>query len=471
MRFHVLFGLAIGLVPTLVPTTALVAGDSQKFPYDAVIEAPSAYIRSGGGEQYYPTKRLKRGATVKVYRHDSGGWYMIAPPAGSFSWIAAQFVRQTGQNQGEVVEDNIVAYVGTEFGDDHSVWQRRLSPGETFEIVGEKTMMNDRGPERMLKIRSPRREWRWIAGQNVVAANARVQAPAKINVGPYDNQSSQFQPRQSQPLRTQDFTQKTNPSPAVDQPNWNDPNLKVATTPRRRSTKPARSGREILAQIKDDRRQLDTLDANFRTIALNDKSRWNFTQIEAGYVALQNETSSPALRNQIKMRFAALQRYQKAKAIYDDITQLTSETDRRDAELLSMQSGGVSSAHMTTQSAAGQSMGQATQISGVMESGYLDAGPQLPPNRNPATAARTITPNAKGLIGAGIVETSVVPGTPKFVLLNPTGKILAYLESSSVDLTKHVGQPMGLQGKRHYRDDLQTDYIKVEALNPIQLRR
>jgi hypothetical protein len=453
MRLHGLLGLAVCLCPMLV----FAAGEKQTFPYEAVIETSSAYVRSGPGEQYYPTKRMIRGTHVRVHRHDSGGWYMIAPPEGSFSWIAAQFVQITGRATGEVVEDNIAAYVGTDFGDERSVFQRRLSPGESFQIIGEKVVSTDRGPEKMLKIRSPRREWRWVAGQDVVALSVHNQQPEKPSANP---PASNRQPSGGE------FTNRSTPRRRTEQPDWNNPNLKIANGGGPATRRPARDGKEILARLKADRRQLDTLDADFRLAAQSDKSQWDFAKIEAGYTSLQDATASPALRSQIRMRFAALNRYQKAKAIYDDITRLTNETNRRDAELLSMQSGGVTPAYMTS----AQPAGQTTRMSATMESGYLDAGAQLPTQRPTRATVRTRQPDISGLIGAGIVENSIVPGTPKYVLLTPTGKILAYLESESVDLSRHIGQPMGLEGSRSFREDLKTDYIKVQTLKPIQLR-
>jgi len=67
-------------------------GQSRKFPYQAIITENETYIRSGPGSRYYPTARLSQGANVTVHRHDPGGWYMIAPPSGSFSWIRAEYV-------------------------------------------------------------------------------------------------------------------------------------------------------------------------------------------------------------------------------------------------------------------------------------------------------------------------------------------------------------------------------------------
>ena len=53
-----------------------------------MITADDVYVRSGPGENYYPTDKLKAGQEVEVYRHDPGGWYAIRPPKGSFSWVA-----------------------------------------------------------------------------------------------------------------------------------------------------------------------------------------------------------------------------------------------------------------------------------------------------------------------------------------------------------------------------------------------
>ena len=67
-------------------------GQSRTFPYQAVITENETYVRSGPGSRYYPTARLSEGVNVTVHRHDPGGWYMIAPPAGSFSWIRAEYI-------------------------------------------------------------------------------------------------------------------------------------------------------------------------------------------------------------------------------------------------------------------------------------------------------------------------------------------------------------------------------------------
>ena len=51
---------------------ATAAAEPADFPYKAFITADNVYVRSGPGENYYPTDKLKAGPEVEVYRHDPG---------------------------------------------------------------------------------------------------------------------------------------------------------------------------------------------------------------------------------------------------------------------------------------------------------------------------------------------------------------------------------------------------------------
>ena len=53
------------------------------FPYKAFVAADEVYVRSGPGENYYPTDKLKTGNPVEVYRHDPGGWCAFGPCPGA----------------------------------------------------------------------------------------------------------------------------------------------------------------------------------------------------------------------------------------------------------------------------------------------------------------------------------------------------------------------------------------------------
>ena len=63
---------------------------------DAVILLPSAEVRSGPSDKFYPTSKLLKGDHVTVLREakDAQGWLEIKPPTGSFSWIKAKYVQK-----------------------------------------------------------------------------------------------------------------------------------------------------------------------------------------------------------------------------------------------------------------------------------------------------------------------------------------------------------------------------------------
>ena len=44
-----------------------------------------------------------RGLGDVYKRQDPGGWYMIDPPKGSFSWIPERFVKRINDTEGEVL--------------------------------------------------------------------------------------------------------------------------------------------------------------------------------------------------------------------------------------------------------------------------------------------------------------------------------------------------------------------------------
>ena len=39
-----------------------------------------------------------------------------------------------------------------------------------------------------------------------------------------------------------------------------------------------------------------------------------------------------------------------------------------------------------------------------------------------------------------------------------------------MDLSKYVGESMGLEGNRYYRPDLKSDFMVVKSLQPVKLK-
>ncbi len=156
------FCLPLGLLGA-----ALAAADEPAFPYTAYVTANDVYVRSGPGQTYYPTDKLKEGQAVEVYRHDPGGWYAVRPVEGSFSWVSGRFLTQGEDNLAVVSEERVAARVGSRFSDIREVTQVRLHKGEVVELLDVKQIGS--GPDRQTwyKIAPPSGEFRWVFGKYV----------------------------------------------------------------------------------------------------------------------------------------------------------------------------------------------------------------------------------------------------------------------------------------------------------------
>lgn len=64
---------------------------------DMTVKVAEAEVRSGPSEAFYVTNKLRKGDIVRIVRPAENGWLGIAPPSGSFSWIATQYLRPVAQ--------------------------------------------------------------------------------------------------------------------------------------------------------------------------------------------------------------------------------------------------------------------------------------------------------------------------------------------------------------------------------------
>lgn len=462
---------------------------NQKFPYQAKVVVDEVYVRSGAGQAFYPTQRITRDATVTVRRHDPGGWYMIDPPKDSFSWIPKKYVRQTSAADGEIKEANVVVFVGSDFGDEANVWQRRMSLGERIRILDERDIPTLAGSQTMLKIVPPKREYRWLLGSAIVPVDGTLKQ--QHDNDPWKVPSNAIRPAPSEAVAS--------PSPAA------------SSSPVGPSQRLAR-----LKRIREEQRRLSEIDQRFRTMILGDPSQWTLNEIHEEYLQLQNQVTHKPIAGQIDLRYPAIERYRQRKAKFDDFQQLTSATEKLDAELLTAQYGNG------TQFGANTQFGVGTRINGAVASGpesssgigsqfdgsitfpgydsnmIASPGPEsvniagtapslmnslLVPPGNPLpnapsdqiTQADITTPPisaASRYVGAGLVQRSSIPKDgSEFVLVSPTGKILAHLSSDgNVNLEEYVGKAVGLHGKRSYNTEIKSDTIEVSGLEPVRIR-
>jgi hypothetical protein len=424
-------------VTALVIAAPLEAGAKRKTPYEAVVEAEEVYVRSGAGSsKYYPTGKLRRGDKVTVQREDPGGWFMITPPPGSFSWVLGKHVRKISDDQGVITANGVAVRVGSFESDVREVFQRTLSENDEVRILGEKMLVPDSGngpAELWYRVEPPRNEWRWIPGQAVTPVQRGERGTSADPFGTADGES---RPRRS-PSRTRgDSDAPSFEVPQMDAPireyaGGND-GYGAAETARenrplvRKGGKPER--RPPPAQRKQDDLfdELDRLDARFRSILDQDTLDWDFDEIERDYIGLRADTDSTNLQRMIDTRIDRIAHYRQVHAEEQEIAQVREETSRRDAELAELQRQ------------------QETQLVSVRRPKYDGAGiiQRAAPNR----------------------------GTPHYVLVNLSGKILAYLvPAPGIDLERWVGQAAGVTGPRVPHAELRADLITVNKLAPVRL--
>ena len=468
----------------------------RQFPYAAVIEGNGALIRSGPGKSYYPTAQLRPGNRVTVHRHDPGGWYMIAPPAGSFSWIRADYVRQQAAGHGVITQDNVIVRVGSSFGDSREIEQVRLSSGAPVKIIAEKTFATANGSVRMFKIVPPRGEFRWISGRHIVPANAQHRLANDRN--PYAIPSNAR--RRSPATAT---AHRTSSRKAVSGPSFGQGELRfpgaIAETPH--------------SHYDLCRKQLTVLDSQLLQMIGRQTASWDFTPLLQKYAELKQRSTHGAIDRKIVSRFAAIRHYRELKMEYDTMIRLTSRTDQRETRLATVQRqlgarAGLGPADPVT-FASDSSLAEqqppgfsAPKIAGrrpvrlsppvptAHGSGHHPLPSVLPNRQMQTTIPRRTMPQMQTTIprqttvspprrsqpprfdGAGIIRRVAprTPGTPEHVLVAPNGRILAYLQAvPGLPLDRYVGRPMGVFGRRSRRADLQNDFIVVRAMMPVRL--
>lgn len=427
----------LAVIPIVLLPAQLMAAPAAKPPYETTVETDDSYVRSGPGSRYYPTGKLKRGQRIVVHRHDPGGWYMIAPPPGSFSWIPAKYVQSAGDGKGTVSENNVAVRVGSFESDIRELFQRRLSQGDEVRILGEKMLPPEAGNgpnELWYRIEPPRGEWRWIMGQAVSPQPAAEGGSPSGD--PFDRNSGGGSAKRSPPIPKADDSDDASdfekPAEVGVQRQYVDDNsvergeLKGGPMVRQQE-KPTVDSRRTRRRQAAQFDELDLLDKRFRSILDKPPLDWEFSQLEQDYRALQEEAEVAGLRQMITARLVQIDGYRRTRSEHEELARLSDETLRRDAEL-----------------AAAQRLHESHII-------------QL---RQPR------------FDGVGIVDRASLnrPGAPQHALMAPNGRVLAYLvPAAGVNLDAWIGRAAGVMGSRVHHPDLKADLITVTRLQGVRL--
>jgi uncharacterized protein YraI len=199
---------------------ATVSVAEASFPYTAKVNS-KAVVRSGAGEEYYETDKLAKGDEVEVHEHDGDGWCAMRPPANSFSWVPARYVKvgspEVPASVG-VVQKRVASRIGSNLSAARSAVSVYLEPGELVEIVE----LVEGGSKPWYKILPPSGEFRWIHKRFLAGAelaDAEPSPPAKKSIEADDKA-------------------ETAEAPAKPKQEWTSKSASVA---RQRSSQPAKS--------------------------------------------------------------------------------------------------------------------------------------------------------------------------------------------------------------------------------------
>jgi hypothetical protein len=121
--------------PAAQPQPAVAAPAA--FPWEGEITGSNVYIRSGAGVNWYPTAKLNAGDRVLVLS-EKFGWYQIAPPKGSFSFVDKAMVdKQADGKTGIIKQNKVYVQAGSELEDRKSATQMVLDKDAKVDIIGE----------------------------------------------------------------------------------------------------------------------------------------------------------------------------------------------------------------------------------------------------------------------------------------------------------------------------------------------
>jgi len=147
-------------------TLAVAATCQAQTPYETTVAVPEVEVRSGPSTQFYPTAKLRLGATVRVVE-DKGEWLAIAPPSGSFSWINGRLIDRSGRIAVVVTEAPV--RVGSSISNlPPTVEQVKAPRGAQVVIMGEPhTPPDDPNSGMWWPIQPPPQEVRYIPKDTV----------------------------------------------------------------------------------------------------------------------------------------------------------------------------------------------------------------------------------------------------------------------------------------------------------------
>jgi uncharacterized protein YraI len=244
---------------------AVPAAAQQTFPYTAYVTSDDVFVRSGPGENYYATDKLKAGTPVEVYRHDPGGWYAIRPPKDSFSWVSSRHLQLDQKNLATVTDERVASRVGSRLSDVRDIIQVRLHKGETVEILEPRGRQLNGPPPPWHKIAPPSGEFRWVSAR-FIDADYKTDGVRRATAD--GNRGGQWQGNRNEPAG---------------------------------------------AAAEPFQRQLDLIDLELSAMIVEDPNFWDLSGLKLRTEALFNQSETASERGRARMLLSKITRFEDIK--------------------------------------------------------------------------------------------------------------------------------------------------------------
>lgn len=428
------------------------------FPYTAYVTSNDVYVRSGPGENYYPTEKLERETAVEVYRHDPGGWYAIRPPEGSFSWVAAEYVEPLDGDFARITGDRVAARVGSHLHDQRDVIQIQLYRGEEVLILGAKQLGEGANARTWYQVEAPSGEFRWIAGKFV---DTQLDDGPPRDLAAYRNrlvpeEDYDYSPRRAGPSQEEYAGDRSRRGDNVADQNYED-------TPGARRV----ASRDGSFAVEPDTRDFGEPELNY------DRLRSDAPQVSRSDDPVRQISSRPVYDDLIE----EIQDIELAVSlIVSQETALWSfEAVRPRAErALSLAESALQrgKARATLNKIARfeeiQRRSQATQQLRAKTQAWEQQTSREPLPGSSGIARVLGAPQRFDGTGTLARVTSRRPGAPAYALIDERGDVLSFVTPApGVNLSTHVGKQVGIDGTIGYMPEVDTQHVTAKRITAL----
>ena len=434
LRTLLFIAVALGSVPSFA------AEPASEFPYSAFVAANEASVRSGPGETYYPVLNLKLGDAVEVWRHDPGGWLAVRPPEGSFSWVSADFIQQTGEKTGRIVGNEVNARIGTKFSDLRDAIQVQLSAGDTVDILESRTLRTGEQETLWYKILPPAGEFRWIAAKHVVLHPSQLPPPAAPNLATQAGGDVSV---------TGDVRQASF-------------DLSAAASITNANVDLLAGLRDLAVDAPVDE-QLDEMETILSRMVTAEPTAWSFAELKTRAETLLDRSESTLERSRARTYLAKIGRFEDIQKRYSSIAQVREQTATVDRALIRTEA--------TTVLPTGGEQAVGERVVG--ERADKETLRQVAAEAAARAEARQRRDVSRfDGVGRLMIVANAKPGRPGYALADEAGEIAAFVVAApGMNLQQYVGLDVGVTGSRGFVSSQRIEEIAAKRIEVIGSRR